>query len=339
MSETLSKELARYSKILSPLFTPKEIDAFEYACSLLRVGGSEAAEDPLQESFELFEDLIKLSESLLELPEDRFRNKEKTGWRLALIAYAHLTEMDAPYHLLANLLRVRAGMRYWTFPFSSIKKKPKPNPLKPIPEPSPKAKIDVIKQLALQARLPDVGNAFDEFYLPSLRHSIAHSDYVLHEQEMRMLHGHITEENEPRCFTPVIPFERLSTIVNRTYSFYSGLFPLGKTARLGFRNLKGKCIPYDPHNKGLLEFLIGEQGLLCGFKVHWPNGQESIYTRTERGCRAVNLEWNPDSSINFFVGEYPQPRDPFSPLVPLGGEPHYTPPEGSNDPPRWPSPP
>jgi hypothetical protein len=134
----------------------------------------------------------------------------------------------------------------------------------------------------------------------------------------------------------VISLERLAKIINRTYGFYTALFLLEKGARQSFANMRGKCFPYDLHYKGLVEFLIDATGMVCGFKVHWPNGQDSIYRRTAHGCEALNLAWDPDGGINFFVGEYPQPRDPFSPLVPLGGIPRYTPSDGSPDPPRWP---
>ena len=101
MSLRLAEELGWYEGVLAPIFSPKGVNTFEYACALLRVGGMEdAGWDPLQESIELFQDLITLSESLSQLPETQFTDPEKTGLRLALISYAHLTEMDAPYHLL-----------------------------------------------------------------------------------------------------------------------------------------------------------------------------------------------------------------------------------------------
>jgi hypothetical protein len=56
----------------------------------------------------------------LELPIDRFPKPENTQARLALIAYSHMIEMSVPYELLANLLRLRMGMKYSVEPLSHL---------------------------------------------------------------------------------------------------------------------------------------------------------------------------------------------------------------------------
>ncbi len=340
MSADEQVDFNRFVQVLSPIFTPQGVNTFAYACSLLRVGGmQDAGWDALLESQEILDDIIALTQ--LELPGESFKNPEKTRWRLALISYAHLTEIDAPYHILANLLRIRSSMTYVLNPFDAIsarkrKKKEKFSFLDRPPPPSPKLKIKEIKQLAERAGFPGVGNVFDDFYFPTLRHAIDHSDYILYENEFRMPNSYILSENKS-VLTSTLSLERLGTIISRAYTFYSAVFTLEKRARAGFAPIKGKCFPFDHQLKGLIEFLIDNEGLLCGFKVHWPNNHDSIYRRLQTGCDAINISYGAGGIVNFDVGEYFREHDPFSRLVPLGGQPEYTPAEGSTTSPQWPS--
>jgi hypothetical protein len=53
-AEFAASERKRYAGLLAPLFSPQDVDTFEYACALLRVGGcQDAGWDPLQESREV----------------------------------------------------------------------------------------------------------------------------------------------------------------------------------------------------------------------------------------------------------------------------------------------
>ena len=58
--------------------------------------------------------------ALLDLPSDRFPDPQKTRIRLALLAYCTPTEMDLPYMLVANLLRLRLGNKYHIDPFHDL---------------------------------------------------------------------------------------------------------------------------------------------------------------------------------------------------------------------------
>jgi len=226
------QETERYRKQLTPLFTPVGINPFELACALVRVWGlQDEGWDPLEESMEVLDDLIKLTQ--LDLQPGRFKDPSKTRLRLFLISYAHLTEMDAPYDVLANLLRIRAGLRYVVDPFrddivagltkgttaKKPSKRPKPRSLlRRVHLPSPWDKIVVIKQLAIIVGHPLIGELFDEFYLPDLRHSISHAAYILHGNELRMGSGSI-------------PIERIMTIIEKALSFYSAFFVLEAEAK------------------------------------------------------------------------------------------------------------
>src|SRR5713101_6621834 len=151
-----------YANILNPLFDIEpQMDShrlFELVCTLVRCSGIQDADwDPWQESQATLRDLTLLGS--LDLPEDRFPDAARTRMRLSLLSYCHVTEMDLPYSLMANLLRLRLGKKYDIDPFRDLgrptSRKGKQSYMKIIP-PSPGAKIGRIKQLAGAAHLPDV---------------------------------------------------------------------------------------------------------------------------------------------------------------------------------------
>src|SRR4051794_4195049 len=90
-----------YLDLLTPLFSQHaHVDTTEYVFTLIRAGGmQDAGWDPLEESRAFVNDLAGLIQS--DDPAGRFSDPETTSWRLALVAYAHLVEMDAPYDMLA----------------------------------------------------------------------------------------------------------------------------------------------------------------------------------------------------------------------------------------------
>ena len=53
----------------------------------------------------------------LNLQEDLFPDRNATHWRIGLLLYSHIVEMDAPYEVLTNLLRFRLGKGYSSFAF------------------------------------------------------------------------------------------------------------------------------------------------------------------------------------------------------------------------------
>jgi hypothetical protein len=96
-------------------------------------------------------------------------------------------------------------------------------------------------------------------------------------------------------------------------------------------------ISIDEHYKGLMEVLVDKDGLMNGFKVHWPNNTESTYRRTEAGIDMCNCLLDlPNSTIQLFVGLFAQQRSSFSPLVEANAQPIYTKIDGSDGEVRWP---
>lgn len=86
----------------------------------------------------------------------------------------------------------------------------------------------------------------------------------------------------------------------------------------------------------IAEVLADENGLLNGFKVHWPNHADSFYRRTPDGIDVVNCYLDlKNANIQLFVGMYARQPGPFSPLVEQGVKPRYTPVEGQDEPPEW----
>ena len=95
---------SRYIPLLAPLFFPDDParhDIIRYFASLLRIVGMEdKGWDPYVESRAVLDDLNALMQ--LDLPESTFPDRELTPWRLGLIFYNHILEMDAPYEVLTN---------------------------------------------------------------------------------------------------------------------------------------------------------------------------------------------------------------------------------------------
>jgi hypothetical protein len=189
-ADFLAKRQKHYANVLNDLFDPtphmNSIRIFEFVCALVRAGGLELGGfDPWYESKAIIDDIRNLSQ--LALPEEHFPEPVKTRIRLALVAYCTLTEMDLPYVLIANLLRLRCGEKYHLDPFHDLaqKRPPKKGQAfgKVIP-PTPSQKIKRITELAKKANMEAIGAALAENYDSVLRNAVYHSDYVLHDDSL-----------------------------------------------------------------------------------------------------------------------------------------------------------
>jgi hypothetical protein len=97
-------------------------------------------------------------------------------------------------------------------------------------------------------------------------------------------------------------------------------------------------MPYDPVYKGIMEVLVDDEGLMNGFKVHWPNESESVYRRTKSGIEMTNCFLDlKNANIEMFVGTYAREPGIFSPLVEADAVPIYTRLDGSSADLTWPS--
>lgn len=335
--------LRHYADILNPVFwhdSFNKVDTlFEFICTLLRVAGmKDTGWESYNESLAFLEDMDRLGN--LHLPRDIFPEPFHTRARLALIAYSHATEMNMPYDLLANLLRLRIGKKYCTDPFAHLAtsrnvKRGGATVFKRMAA-SPEKKIKFIEEISLQARLPEIGAALREIYDPVIRNAVFHSDYVLHGTSMHLL-SDFRKPSKQEIRTPVVELHELISLTANAFGFHSALIALYKRACRSMTDFRGRFLPFDPFYKGILE-LTFEEDVLTGFRAYWPNGTISTYCRSVAGhCDAINLDYNPDGSINFSVGVFANKPGSFSPCVEANAAPLYGMVPGSQKRPYWPN--
>lgn len=307
-----------YVKALVPIFLPSDPtkpDILDYFGALLRVGGMEdAGWDPYAESRIFLQEIFDLTQ--IELPDDKFPDADKSTIRLGLLFYNHVVEMDATYEVLANLLRFQLDLGYAFNPFFDFltKKQKIAYPKRGI---YPDQKIKIVCELAERAGI-DLHSIFDSFYDNALRNAVAHSSFVITDEHLVCRSFKIGKSFR-------MSLDELDDKLMRAKAFIGAFFALEKEARRQCGEAAGRSLAYDPHYKGVMEVLVDEDGLMNGFKVHWPNGSDSWYQRTVEGARSVNcLLQTQRPAIDLFVGHYPTDRDDFSPLVGRGQEPNYS---------------
>jgi len=167
--------------------------------------------------------------------------------------------------------------------------------------------------------------------LGDLRNAISHSDFIFTDDGFRCRNGNWTNSFK-------ITFEELDDLITKAKVFVGTFFGLEREARRQWGSYAGKGIPYDPYYKGIMEVLVDDDGLMNGFKVHWPNASESLYRRTRDGIDMANCMLDlKNASISLFVDSYARTPGKFSPLVEVSGTPIYTRLEGSNTDLTWPS--
>jgi len=335
--------MRHYVDILNPLFWNDDFNrvdrTFEWACTMVRATGMrDTGWDSYAESIALLEDLAQLMG--LELPADRFPNPSNTQARLAVIAYCHMIEMSVPYELLANLLRLRMGMKYSVHPLGHLNKARNTTVNgvkgKKFISASPIAKINEIGEMANKAGVPDVGAALRGIYNSTIRNAVYHSDYAIDSDSLRLLSGNYYSKKEG-VNTPLITFDELGEVTSEAFAFHSALLALWKRQRKLFIDFRGKILPYDDRYKGVIEFTF-EGDSLNGFRVYWPNGTVGVCARNSDGqTEARNIDFNPDGSINFFVGILASHPGSFSPCVEADSEPEYALVPGTEKRPHWPN--
>ncbi len=331
--------ITHHAEILNPIFdpTPYTRDVhrlFEFVCVLVRASGMEdAGWDSWYESQAILNDLQGLAK--LDLPPDKFPEANRTRLRLVLLSYCHVTEMNLPYALLANLLRLRIGHKYTMDPFGDLARIAGKKRGGRLILPSPGKKIERIVELSKTANFAAVGCALETIYDSPVRNAVYHSDYALTDRELRLLAGTHYSRKEG-VYTPVVELDELNTLVVETFAFYRALFALYERCRKSFGDFQNAFLPYDSHYKGVLQLIFDDESVLAGFRVYWPNESVSEYSRSKNGCTGMNLAFDPDGSINFMVGINASRPGAFSPLVEDGAQPTYAVIPGTNTRPHWP---
>jgi hypothetical protein len=308
-----------YIQILEPLFFPKmppKYDIVSYFSSLLRATGAEdSGWDPYSESRGLLFDLNSIF--TIKLPKRRFPNPALTQWRIGLFMYSHILEMDAPYEVITNLMRYQLGHGYYPNPYYKFLNRDGRNKLKNRGL-YPLDKIEIIKKLDKELGTK-IGSIFDEFYDADLRNAISHSDFVITDTQFRV------RKNRTRGAYS-IKLDELDTFLTKAKAFIGSVFYLDHVAREYWgKNYGNKALPYDRQYKGLMEILTDKDGLMSGFKVHWPNGSESFYNRSEKGASMVNCYVAENKiGIELLVNMYANSPGVFSPLVEINDKAKYS---------------
>jgi hypothetical protein len=199
-----------YLTVLERLFDKaKSKDEFEFAFTLMRFQGiQDAGWDALKEADYLYQDVVGLLQSPI---------KSETQARLALLLYAHITEIDAIHLVIHNMLRVVAGERYSVSPFQSLVRRRKNSVLDSIP-PSSKAKIKFIRDYAATLGEDEIIVILDEVYNEALRNAFFHSDYILYNNELRSHHSWFNHGNNTR--SQVMSGKELQDQLNAAINFF-----------------------------------------------------------------------------------------------------------------------
>lgn len=199
--------MAHIGKIDRLFRVAKRSDEFEYVCALLRVRGSEdAGWDPLQETTYLYEDLTGLMTAPL---------NHETRVRLALLLYCHITEAEAVYHILYNMLSITQGCRYNSFPFNPFVTIRRDGTRR---EPATRTIVNEIQRYSSEIGMGSMGDVLKHCINHELRNAFFHSDYTLHDGEFRSKGSWFTHRNGIR--SQALNQEELNNIVGAGITFF-----------------------------------------------------------------------------------------------------------------------
>lgn len=240
--------------------------------------------DPAYEIYDFFEDFNQLLADAVQ------KNKFKRQYRIGLLIYCHALEMSLPLNMMANLLLILNGQNYCIDPFFELWKRKKGTVFGAIP-PSLKFKIGCIRKLARTVGEDVLIKYIEEYYNDSVRNAFYHSDYCLTEKEFRY---------SDKGIATAIPLEKIDTLITKCFGFYEAFFHSHSWAKLFLGAVKTY---HKWPNYEVFEVLKNEKKEAYGFKVHFSNGQFAKYSREPEKVEAMNLHFDSDGSINFFVGD------------------------------------
>jgi hypothetical protein len=276
-------ETKEYTAYLDELFWKAfKINAFGSICSLLRVGGNYNSNwDPFEESKKAFDDF----NWLLELSKNGKNNF--CSLRISLLIYCQALEMTAAHEIIANLIRCLGKSYYVYDPFDElINRKKNTNHIPP----SAKAKFNLIKKLSKNCGETKLSDYINSFYNDKIRNAFSHSDYILTDTGFRYTEGGPAQE---------ISLIAIEETLNNCFNFYSTFLSLHK---IWLRKLAKLKKFHKWQNYEVLELLSNEEMGLYGFQIHFSNGSKSTYQRLPSGVDALNLFFEDDGRLNYYVG-------------------------------------
>ena len=237
----------------------KETDEFEFACSLLRIKGPKTIGwDSMYESQSLIQQIYRLAEDEID---------EALRIRLYLMLYCHITEMDAFYNVIVNLLRVCRGDRYCTEPF-----KVEPNDEENIAR-YPFSKAVKIKEIAREIGYHRLSNIFKCIVVKQVRNAFTHSDYTLFNDKFRIINGEGVEIDG--IITREISFDWLHYRINLALNTATRLLFLISEHRSYYdenKTIKGRMGPNESYIE--IELTIQKGVGLNGFRI--PPKKENL---------------------------------------------------------------
>jgi hypothetical protein len=236
-------------RCLTALFNrAKQRDEFEYASSLLRVRGVESAGwDPLRETGVLASDLLGLSQAPVH-PHTRVR--------LALLLYCHLTEVDAIYEILENMLRTIDGDRYSAWPFRDLRRGSSP--------PSATRVVSALVEHAKGSGRRKLAEILEWEFNADVRNAFFHSDYILYQDEFRSREATFQQPNG--TLSPSMKLDQLQDLFNRALLFYQVFMETFEQHILSYpadRQIEGR---FGPNEEMTPITLLADERGLYGFR-------------------------------------------------------------------------
>lgn len=263
--------------------------AFEFACSLLRVGGIEdEGWDEMNESL----NTIALFDELANNAPENWSNTKKRAIqdRIWLFTYCHLIEMSAPYDLILNLLRLSEGKCYTIDPFNLAEKRKGKSVFNKQPIIYPAGKIHTIQTYD---KNNIIAPSLLEIYDNDIRNAFFHSDFVISKKEF-----HIPS----RPIDSVFKLKDIREKARKAFIFYNLIFSFWESYRKLYKNFKEQEYDFAKDYGEKLKYLV-ERGRLVGFEITRPNGTNSSYKRTKKGVTGFNIDFADDGGVGFFVGD------------------------------------
>lgn len=275
----------KYHEYLKQLFKKAvQKNPVQFLYTTLQVSGMHYGHwDPTYEIYDFFEDFNQL------LAEATNQNNLKRQYRIGLLMYCHGLEMSLPLNTLVNTLLVLDNKNYQIDPFFKLWKRKKGTIFGAVP-PSAKSKINLLNKLAVTVGENELVKYIDEFYDDGVRNAFYHSDYCLTDTEFRY---------SDKGIATAVPLEKIDSLITKCFAFYEAFFHTHSWAKLflGATKTYHKWPNYE-----VFEVLKNDKKEAYGFKVHFSNGQVAKFSREPEKVEAINLHFEDDGSINFFVG-------------------------------------
>lgn len=265
-------------------------DSIETIFALLEVDGMHQGHwNPTEEILRFFDDFNQM---LI----DAHKNKKfpLRKYRLALMMYCHVLEMDFAQKLLMNLLRIINKEKYVINPFSHSSIKP----------PSLKWKLNELFKLSRELKDNILQKYINEFYIDEIRNSFYHSDYCITQKDFR--YRTKLKFKEPESSKTQLEISQLndisitnlSVLITKCFAFFEALFHTHKHFKMRLASIEKfhKLPQYE-----VLE-LLSKDKELYGFNIHFSNDTKATFIREPESVTATNIIFETDGTVNFMVG-------------------------------------